>query len=179
MNRTVVASCAGADYFSQSHSSALLYITNSLFVRKNSNWSSSTWVKLRINTNLKAVNVNDITVLCNSVRVSICVFVCFFLAGFRLCDCRAKLCDRRPRNAQFSQRWHHQAAGYGRSGEGWDACVHVVEILLSSKWIYDPSVCLSSRLYLRLCGEEESGVFGGAEKRHCRLWWVFINSQFN
>lgn len=33
-------------------------------------------------------------------------------------------------------------------------------------------VCLrvSSRLQLRLCGQEEGGVFGGAEKRHSRLW---------
>lgn len=39
-------------------------------------------------------------------------------------------------------------------------------------------VCLrvSSRLQLRLRGEEEGGVFGGAEKRHSRLWWVFIKS---
>lgn len=52
--------------------------------------------------------------------------------------------------------------------------VHVVEILLSSESIYDPSVCVfvsvSSRSQLRLCGEEEGGVFGRSEKRHTRLW---------
>lgn len=34
--------------------------------------------------------------------------------------------------------------------------------------------CVSCRLQLRLCGEEEGCVFGGAEKRHSTLWWVFI-----
>lgn len=31
-------------------------------------------------------------------------------------------------------------------------------------------LCVSSRLQLWLRGEEEGGVFGGAEKRHSRLW---------
>lgn len=34
--------------------------------------------------------------------------------------------------------------------------------------------CLSSRLQLRMCSEEEGCVSRGAEKRHSRLWWVFI-----
>lgn len=39
------------------------------------------------------------------------------------------------------------------------------------------SACVFSRFQLRLCGEEEGGVFGGSEKRHSGLWWVLIRFQ--
>lgn len=50
--------------------------------------------------------------------------------------------------------------------------MHVAQSLLSYELICDPTVCLcvSSRLQLRLRGEEEGGVFGGAEERHSGLW---------
>lgn len=40
------------------------------------------------------------------------------------------------------------------------------------------SVCVSTRLQLRMCGQKEGCVFRGAEKRHFRLWWEFIYPHF-
>lgn len=54
--------------------------------------------------------------------------------------------------------------------KGWGSVVYVAAILLSSEWICDIRVCLSTRLQLRMCGKKEGCVFRGAEERHSRLW---------
>lgn len=71
-----------------------------------------------------------------------------------------------------------------RSWTGWrkvthcdTCCEKCIPYLLQTPMIQAcacASFGVSFRLQLWLCGQEEGGIFGGAEERHARLWWVSI-----